>query len=102
MPEMKLQIPEGLDFSALRLARDRNGMVSFDWRPIEAICDASGIGRSVFCDSPEDNLAALINTWYEHHLADGGSPDPVQEDLIAEARAEDDLGGGLSYPPGSA
>lgn len=102
MPTVNICIPDNLDFSELRLARDSDGMVSFDWRTVEAICDASGVDPAAFRDSPEDNLAALINTWYKRHLADGGEPDPVQEDLIAEARAEDALGGGLSYPPGSA
>ncbi|MBL8254668.1 MAG: hypothetical protein JNJ76_13825 [Candidatus Competibacter sp.] len=101
MPKIKLQIPEGIDFSDLCMAYDSDGMVSFDWRTIEEICDANGLDSAVLLDSPEDNLAALINTWYKHHLAHGGPPDSVQEDIIAEARAEDALGGGLSYPPGS-
>jgi hypothetical protein len=102
MPIVKVCIPHNLKFSDLRLARDSDGMVSFDWVTLEAICDASGIDAAVFRDSPEDNVAALITAWYRQHLADGGAPDAVQEDLIAEARAEDAMGGGLSYPPGSA
>lgn len=102
MPEIRLQIPDDLDFADLRLARDADGMVSFDWAPIEKICSLSGVEVSIFRDAPEDNLAALIDAWYREHLARGGEKDPVQEDLIAEAIAENQLGGGLSHSPGRA
>lgn len=102
MPEMKICIPENIRFSDLRLARDADGMVSFDWTPIDAICKASGIDPSFFRETPEDNVAALINEWYRLHIADGGPADATQEELISEALAEDALGGGFSYLPGSA
>ena len=76
MPLMNVCIPENIRFSDLRLARDADGMVSFDWTPIDAICKASGIDPSFFRET--------------------------QEELIAEALAEDAFGGGFSYPPGSA
>ena len=102
MPKMKICIPEHVKFSDLRLARDADGMVSFDWSPIDAICKASGIDPSFFRETPEDNVAALINEWYRLHVADGGDADLTQEDLIAEARAEDDRGYGFSHAPGRA
>jgi len=102
MTKIQIQIPEGLSFSALRLARNRNGMVSFDWAPIERICSLSGVDVAIFRDAPEDNLAALLDAWYREHLSRGGEKDSVQEDLIAEAIAENQLGGGLSHSPGRA
>lgn len=102
MPELRIQIPADLDFSALRLARDAYGMVSFSWLPIERICAESGIDVAIFRDAPEDNLAALVNAWYAEHIARGGKRDPVQEDFIAETLLEDERGGGFSYPPGAA
>lgn len=97
-----VRIPDDLEFSALNLARDPDGMVSFDWSPIERICEANGIDVSMFRDAPEDNVGGLITAWYAEHRARGGEPDPVQEDLIAEARIEDERGGGISYRPGLA
>lgn len=47
-------------------------------------------------------MAGLIIEWYANHLKNGGERDPVADDLIAETMAEDQLGGGISYPPGSA
>lgn len=97
-----LQIPDDLDFSALKLSRDADGAVSFDWAPIARICEASGVDPAVFSDGPEDNISALITRWYRAHRARGGAPDPVQEDLIAEAAAEDAAGQRISLQPGRA
>lgn len=109
MPEPKhnatalvIRIPHDLPFSALHLARDADGAVSFDAAVIAQVEAASGLPVGFFLSQHEDAVADLISHWYARHRADGGEPDPVQEDLIAEARLEDERGGGLSYPPGQA
>jgi hypothetical protein len=56
----------------------------------------------MFKDAPEDNAAGLISAWYAEHLARGGARDATMDDLIAEAAAEDQHGGGFSHPPGRA
>lgn len=99
---LQISIPDELDFSALKLARDSDGHVSFDWEPINTICAASNINPDVFTSTHEDNIGGLIMTWYRAHIANGGQSDPVAEDLIAETRFEDEHGGGFSYPPGRA
>lgn len=97
------RIPDDLDFSALKLARDPStGAVDFDWRPIESICIASGLDVDLFRSGPEDNAASLISAWYAEHLARGGARDATMDDLIAEAAAEDLAGGGFSHQPGRA
>ena len=94
MPALRIQIPDDLDFSALQLSRDPVTLdVSFDWAPIEAICKLSGIDIPLFKHQHEDNVAGLINVWYEEHRQRGGAPDPVQEQLIAEVLTEDAAGG---------
>jgi hypothetical protein len=87
---LNIRIPEDLKFSDLQLARDPlTGDISFDWTPIERICEASGIDIAIFDDEEEDALSELIIEWYQAHLASGGAPDPVQEELIAEADNEE-------------
>jgi hypothetical protein len=58
-----LQIPEGLAFSALRLARKGDGAVAFDMEPIRRICAANGPDLALFTDGPEDHLCELITAW---------------------------------------
>lgn len=87
---MHITIPDGVSFEQLKLSRDPVTLsVEFDWAPIEAICAASGVDPAVFKDSHEDNVSGLIHAWYMGHLANGGAPDPVQEQLHAEVEAED-------------
>lgn len=98
-----VRIPDDLEFSALKLSRDqRTGDVEFDWQPIERICEANGIDVDLFRRGPEDNLSGLLAAWYSEHLDRGGARDACMDDLIAEAAAEDQHGGGFSHPPGRA
>lgn len=97
-----IRVPTDLPFSSLKLARDPDGGVSFDTAVINRVEAASGLPAGHFMGLPEDALADLIVQWYRAHLAAGGQPDPVADDLIAEARIEDQRGGGLSHAPGTA
>lgn len=99
---IKIIIPDSIKFSYLKLARDHDGMVSFDRSVIEQICDASEIDHDLFFNAPENNVSQLIVHWYSEHIKNGGDRDPVADDLIAETLAEDESGGGISHPPGSA
>lgn len=99
---IKVAIPDDLTFADLRLARDADGSVSFDWRAIERICAASGLAVEMFRDAPEGRAATLLVAWYQEHRRRGGAPDPVAEDLIAETLAEEAAGQRVSHRPGHA
>jgi hypothetical protein len=102
MNTFDIVIPDHVYFSHLKLAYEPDGSICFDWAPIEVICQASGIDISLFRDTPEENVSALIAGWYFEHLHEGGEIDPVEEDLISEVVLEDAHGGGISHPPGLA
>lgn len=99
---VKFSIPPDVDFADLKMARDPDGHVSFDWAPIERICEASGLDVGLLRNSGEDNLAGLLTHWYAAHLQQGGARDPVQDDLIAETQAEERIGQRVSLQPGRA
>ncbi len=94
-----VRIPPDLPFSALQLARDSTGDVSFSTDAIGAIERASGLPDGHFMGQSEDALGGLIVQWYAAHLAAGGERDPVADDLIGEVAAEDARGGGMSHQP---
>lgn len=101
--ELRLAIPEGVDFSDLHLSRDpEDGSLIFDLAPIQLVCEASGADFDQVVDAAEPVVAAFIASWYEVHLQRGGKPDPVLEDFMEEARLETRLGSGFRYPPGHA
>ena len=100
---LRLELPDGLDFADLKLKRESDdGSVSMDTSVIERLCAYNNLDPDLFLRSHEDNVSGLIVAWYAAHRAQGGAPDPVAEDLIAEVRAEDAHGGGLSHRPGRA
>lgn len=103
MPRLKISIPPDIDFSMLKLVRDTStGGVTFSWDTIERICEYNQLDIAMFRDQHEDNIAELLVAWYTQHIASGGEPDPVAEDLLAEVKEEDEHGGGASHPPGRA
>lgn len=58
--------------------------------------------RTVGALSAVVTLAGLLMAWYRAHRSGGGALDPVAEDLIAEAAAEDAAGQPYSHAPGRA
>lgn len=100
--QTRVLVPDDVEFENLHLTRDADGAVSFDWAPIERICEASGISVDVLKDGPEDNVSGLIVTWYSEHRRHGGAPDAVAEDLLAEVKAEDAADQRVSHKPGRA
>ncbi|WP_298235630.1 hypothetical protein [uncultured Azohydromonas sp.] len=103
MRQLRVTIPDGIEFADLCLSRDvGEGQVRFKIAPIEAICEASALDLDQFLEGPEPLVGLLIAAWYAAHIRRGGPPDPVQEDIMEEARLEEEHGGGFSYPPGHA
>jgi hypothetical protein len=103
MRQLRVTIPDGVEFADLHLSRDADdGQVRFKMAPIEAICEASALDLDALVQGPRPLVGLLIAAWYEAHIAQGGAPDPVQEDLMEEARLEVEHGGGFTYPPGHA
>ena len=103
MRELRVTIPDGVDFADLHLTRDvDDGQVRFKMAPIAAICEASALDLDDIVQGSQPLVGLLIAAWYAAHIERGGAPDPVQEDLLEETRLEMEHGGGLSYPPGHA
>lgn len=99
---LTITIPDDVSFGDLHLGRDTvTRAVSFEWAPVERVCSASSIDVDLFRRSPEDSVAGLIVAWYSEHLARGGEPDPVAEQLLAEVAAEDEYGPERVQPGGT-
>ncbi len=97
--KIHLKLPGDTSFADLRLTRESDGNITFDWRAVDAICQANGLDVEPFRHGHVDNVLALIIAWYQQHRAVGGDPDPAAEDLIARAKTDDTYGG--SHKPGS-
>ena len=79
-----LLIPDDVKFADLQLTVHPDGhQVTFNWAPIERICQASGLPTDTFRDAPE----GLLVMWYRAHLTIGGAHDPVADNIFADALA---------------
>lgn len=97
----RICIPDGISFADLRLSRDPvTGEVEYDVETVRRVAAASGLAPELLAS--EDGISSLLVAWYQAARAAGEPPDPVQEDLLSEVQEEDQRGGGLSYPPGTA
>jgi hypothetical protein len=89
MPEIMITLPKDADFSSLRLSRDPlTREISYEWEPIAALCEASGIDPEIFQHGPQSNVAGLLVAWYAAHLRNGGQRDPVADQIFIEAIME--------------
>jgi hypothetical protein len=103
MRQLRVTIPDGIEFADLHLARDMdNGRVRFSMAPIAAICEASALDLDEVVQGPQPLVGLLIAAWYENHLKEGGVPDPVQEGLREEVRLEMERGDGFAHATGHA
>jgi hypothetical protein len=98
---IELFVPRNITFADLGLARATTGTITFNWWPLEAICDANGFDFEVFKEGHED-VGTLLISWYLSHLEMGGDKDPTAEELIAEVRMECESGQDISFAPGRA
>ena len=96
-----IRIPDDLDFADLRLAREPNGRLVFDWLVVE-VGAASDLPLSVFREAREDNVCGLLVAWYGEHLMRGGARDATMDDLIAETLIEGEHDQQVSHRPGRA
>lgn len=98
----RLQIPDGIRFADLKLARDPDGAVSFEWSVVERVCRENGLPIEIMQDIPQDNVSGLLAAWYRAERADGGPADKTMDDLLEEVSAEDAAGQNVSHEPGRA
>jgi hypothetical protein len=77
MRQLRVTIPDGVEFADLRLSRDADdGQVRFKMGPIEAICEASALDLDEIVQGPEPLVGLLIAAWYAAHREQGGAPEP--------------------------
>jgi hypothetical protein len=70
MRQLRVTIPDGVEFVDLCLSRDiGDGQVHFKMAPIEAICKASALDLDEIVQEPWPFVGLLIAAWYEAHLA---------------------------------
>ena len=82
--DLRIVLPEHVHVSDVCLEIGDDGEVRMDATPVRTICEASGLDPEMFLrEGAEMDLARFVQGWYAAHLARGGRPNPVLEELHA-------------------
>ena len=76
-----LKLPEGYTFADLQLRRCDDDAIDLDMDLVRKVCQINGLDFDKVCQNPGPVVTTLLTVWYKSHLARGGAPDALMEEL---------------------
>jgi len=80
---LTLKLPEGYAFADLKLRRCDDAAIDLDMDIVRRICSMNGLDFEKVLQNPGPVITTILTVWYKTHLAEGGAPDAVMEELKA-------------------
>jgi hypothetical protein len=78
---ISLKLPEGYSFSDLKLRRCDDDAIDLDMDLVKLICQINGLNFEKVLQNPGPVVTSILTVWYKSHLAQGGLPDALMEEL---------------------
>ena len=78
---LTLKLPEGYSFADLNIRRLEPDAIDLDMDLIKLICNINGLDFDKVCQDPGPVMTTILTIWYKSHIAEGGQPDPLMEEL---------------------
>ena len=78
---LTLKLPEGYAFADLKLKRCADDAIDLDMDLVKLICHINGLDFAKVCQTPGPVVTSILTVWYKNHLAQGGQPDALMEQL---------------------
>jgi hypothetical protein len=78
---LTLKLPEGYAFSDLKLRRCDDDAIDLDMELVRLICQINGLDFERVCQNPGPVVTSVLTVWYKSHIAGGGLPDALMEEL---------------------
>ncbi len=78
---LTLKLPEGYTFADLKLRRCADDAIDLDMDLVQRICGINGLDFEKVCQNPGPVVTSILTVWYKTHLAEGGAPDALMEQL---------------------
>lgn len=78
---LTLKLPEGYSFADLKIRRCADDAIDLDMDLVERICKLNGLDFEKVCQNPGPVVTTILTIWYKSHLAEGGPPDALMEEL---------------------
>ena len=83
---LTLKLPEGYSFADLKLRRHAADAIDLDMDLFKLVCTLNGMDFDRVLQNPGPVVTSVLTVWYKRHLADGGTPDALMEDLRRQAQ----------------
>jgi hypothetical protein len=80
---LTLKLPEGYSFADLKLRRCADDAIDLDMDLVRLICNINTLDFDKVCQNPGPVVTSILTVWYKSHLAQGGPPDDLMEQLKA-------------------
>ncbi|MEO7108612.1 MAG: hypothetical protein ABIZ09_19720 [Rhodoferax sp.] len=78
---LTLKLPEGYTFEDLKLRRCADDAIDLDMDLVKLICTMNGLDFDKVLQDPGPVVTSILTVWYKSHLAEGGQPDSLMEQL---------------------
>ena len=78
---LTLKLPDGYSFADLKLRRYAADAIDLDMGLFKLVCTLNGMDFDRVLQNPGPVVTSVLTVWYKRHLADGGAPDALMEDL---------------------
>jgi hypothetical protein len=78
---LTLKLPEGYTFADLKLRRCDDDAIDLDMELVRLICQINGLDFEKVCQNPGPVVTRILTVWYKSHIAGGGPPDALMEEL---------------------
>jgi hypothetical protein len=81
---LTLKLPEGYTFADLKVRRCDDDAIDLDMGLVKVICNINGLNFDKVLQSPGPVVTSILAIWYKSHLAEGGTPDTLMEELKSQ------------------
>ena len=81
---LTLKLPEGYTFADLKLRRCEDDAIDLDMDLVQRICKINDLDFQKVLQNPGPVVTSILTIWYKTHMAEGGSPDALMEELKAQ------------------
>lgn len=82
---LTLKLPEGYTFADLKICRWGDA-IDLDMDLVKLICNLNGLDFEKVCQNPGPVVTTILTVWYKSHLAGGGEPDALMEELKSQGK----------------
>jgi hypothetical protein len=78
---LTLKLPDGYSFGDLKVRRSDDDAIDLDMDLVKLVCRINGLAFDKVLQNPGPVVTTILTVWYKRHLADGGLPDALMEEL---------------------